>query len=84
MNIQVSSKNNSKNREESFELFVLKNSGIFHFRFWLFGEWNDVVIDDRLPWYKDTLVFCQNRKDPDEFWAPLLEKAYAKYIPTFS
>ena len=57
---------------------------MFHFRFWLFGEWNDVVIDDRLPCYKGNFVFCRNNKDPNELWAPLLEKAYAKYKQTFS
>lgn len=46
---------------------------MFHFRFWVFGEWVDIVIDDRLPYYPDnSLVFCCNRKNPNEFWAPLL------------
>ncbi|CAF4023783.1 unnamed protein product, partial [Rotaria sordida] len=56
---------------------------MFHFRFWLFGEWNDVVIDDRLPCYKGNFVFCRNNKDPNELWAPLLEKAYAKVCGSY-
>ena len=54
--------------------------GIFHFRFWLYGEWVDVVIDDFLPFYANNrLVFCQDSKKPNQLWSALLEKAYAKY-----
>jgi hypothetical protein len=51
-------------------------AGIFHFRFWIYGVWYDVVIDDRLPVWKDagSLVFCKNKKEPNEFWAALIEK----------
>ncbi len=51
--------------------------GVVCFRFWRYGEWVEVYIDDRLPVESGKLMYahCTEKR---EFWVALIEKAYAK------
>jgi len=60
----------------------LRRYGMYVFRFYKNNGWRYVIIDDKLPCYNKRygdaeIVFGQCRSI-NEFWVPLIEKAYAK------
>jgi hypothetical protein len=56
--------------------------GVIAFRFYKFGRWLEVVIDDFVPAKSNGPVFA-SAKDPNELWPTYIEKAYAKLHGSF-
>ena len=57
----------------------------FTFRFFKNGEWQNVTVDDYLPWDRSThSLIGVSSTDRLEFWPCLLEKAYAKFRGSYA
>ncbi|KAF7661371.1 hypothetical protein LDENG_00262870 [Lucifuga dentata] len=57
--------------------FQDKYTGCFSFKFWQYGHWEEVRIDDLLLTHNNELMYLSS-PNRHEFWSSLLEKAYAK------
>ena len=57
--------------------------GMIRFRFYIFGQWEEVIIDDKLPTINKQLVFMGSENE-GEFWPSLLEKAFAKVMGSYA
>lgn len=53
-------------------------SGLYTFRFYVFGEWVQVTVDTLVPCGPDRRPVFARCRDPRELWCIYLEKAYAK------
>ena len=74
----------SKVITESIQLCGDGYKGYFKASFWLCGKWVEVIIDDKLPVNcSKNLIYgrCTNKNN---FWVPLLEKAYAKLLGSYT
>ena len=54
--------------------------GMASFCFWRYGEWTNVIVDDRIPVDGYGRPMFAHSTDPHEIWPCLIEKAYAKYV----
>jgi len=55
--------------------------GFYQFRFYKNGKWRVVTISDEIPCTQSgnsCMIWASSCKDQNEFWVPLIEKAYAK------
>ena len=58
--------------------------GFAVFQFFKNGRWQHVMVDTRIPYNPQTKLPLYGRCDQlDEFWVPLMEKAYAKLHGTY-
>ncbi|RUS78730.1 hypothetical protein EGW08_013517 [Elysia chlorotica] len=58
--------------------------GVFHARFFRFGKWEDVYIDDFLPIiYGQVLWGAKSATEERELWVALLEKAFARLYGSY-
>lgn len=70
---------------DSYPVGTPNYDGIFHCRFWRFGIWDDVFIDDYLPIiYRNQVYSARSLTDPNEMWVSLLEKAFARMYGSYT
>lgn len=65
-----------------------KEYGVYTCRFYVNGEWVEVITDTQIPCVRDPLTdkispVYSRAAHPNEFWVPLVEKAYAKAVGSY-
>ena len=63
-------------------LYGFNYKGFVKVCFWQYGEWIEVIVDDKLPTRRNNLIYG-HCKTVSNFWLPLLEKAYAKLLGSY-
>ncbi|KAG5176034.1 hypothetical protein JKP88DRAFT_249836, partial [Tribonema minus] len=72
-----------KEHLESLIIAHVFEVGIVALRFFKNNKWQSLIIDDYIGLKSDNTIHFASCNDPDEFWVPLLEKAYAKLHGSF-
>lgn len=67
-----------------FSLQQYPELGIYRLLVCKNGWWQTVIVDDYIPCRNGVPCFAKNREEPNELWASLLEKAYAKLHGSYS
>jgi len=57
--------------------------GIFEVKFWMYGKEMKIRVDDRLFTTSETNLMFAKRTPRGAWWAPILEKAGAKFYGTY-
>ncbi|ESP00170.1 hypothetical protein LOTGIDRAFT_141267, partial [Lottia gigantea] len=71
--------------EDSYRINTQQYDGIFHSKFWRFGQWDHVYIDDYLPVVYDTQLWgAKSATDKNEMWVSLLEKSFGKLYGSYN
>ena len=63
---------------DDYKIGTDEYKGVFHCRFWKFGEWIDVYVDDYIPIKDDIPWGAHSSTEANEMWVPLMEKAFVK------
>ena len=72
--------------EDAYQVGTPAYDGVFHCRFWRFGQWVDVYCDDDLPvkeWITSFKPWGARSKHTAEMWVSLMEKAFAKWVLSY-